>query len=188
MSSISSSPSKRFSVTEFSKLCEVGIIAPDERVELIDGRVYNMSPIGHRHEAVLARLLNAMRFLLTQNLIFFAKTSIHLDEFTQPLPDLAIMPRRADFYEGRWPSAKDVLLVAEIAEGSLRHDRDVKIPRYASAGIPEAWLVDLNSDTVTQYSEPSGSEYQSIHTFADGETLNPSQSTGLTMSVSDIFG
>jgi Uma2 family endonuclease len=114
--------------------------------------------------------------------------SVRLSELSEPEPDLVLLRRRADFYANADASPADVLLVVEVADTSLRYDRDVKVPLYARAGIPEVWLVDLNGATVTVYRDPGPQGYREVFTARGTERLSPQAFPDFALTPSQILG
>ena len=177
-----------FTVDDFAHMGEAGILAEDDRVELIDGEIREMTPIGPAHAAIVDRLAE----LLLGHLAGKANVRIHnpirLGRYTEPQPDLVVARRRTDYYAGRHPEAGDVRLVIEVADSSLPYDRVEKAPRYAGAGIPEAWLVDVPGETVTVYTGPDPGGYASQRLLRRGEVVASAAVAELRIAVDEIFG
>ena len=161
----------RFAVDEFARMGEAGIFTEDDRVELIDGTVLEMTPIGPPHAGIVGRLTELFVTRLAGRAYVSVQNPIRLDRHTEPQPDLVVARRRRSGYTDRHPDADDVLLVVEVADSSLRHDRDQKAPRYGRAGIPETWLVDLATETVTVYSDPGPDGYARAQVRHRGDGL-----------------
>jgi Uma2 family endonuclease len=163
----------RFTVEEYRLMGEAGIFSEDDRVELIDGEVVEMAPIGDRHIESVMRLnrLLSLWALGTEDAELFV--SVHnplsLGEHWEPQPDFTVVCRS----QGRSgaPVPEDVLLVVEVAATSLVHDRDRKLPLYAEAGITEAWIADLNVDAIEMYSQPGPAGYAQSTRFRRGERI-----------------
>lgn len=134
---------RRFTVREYYRMAQAGILTKDDRVELLEGEIVEMAPIGPRYAGAVDRLTELFVRNFAGAALTRVQNPIHLDEHTEPQPDLALLRPRADFYTTGHPTPEDILLVVEIAETSADVDRDVKMPLYARSGIPEAWLVDL---------------------------------------------
>ena len=178
----------RFDVDEFARMGEAGIFTEDDRVELIDGEVREMTPIGPPHAGIVNHLTEVMVTRLAGRANVIVQNPIRLDRHTEPQPDLAVARRRKSFYADRHPEPDDVLLVVEVADSSLRYDRAEKVPRYARAGIPEAWLIDVEAGTVTVYTDPRPEGYARQQARQRGEHLVASSVPDLRLAVDDLFG
>ena len=144
---------RRFTVSEYYRMAESGILTEDDRVELIHGEIVEMAPIGRRHAAGVDRVADLFFHRFADGAIIRVQNPVRLDEYSEPEPDVALLRRCADYYEAGHPTPADVLLLVEIADTSTAADRQVKIPLYARSGIPEVWLVGLNEDTIGVYPE-----------------------------------
>ena len=133
---------------------EVGLLEEDDRVELIDGRILRMAPIGSRHSAYVALLHRAFR-PVEDRAIVRVQDPIVLDEETEPQPDIAVVRFKPDLYADAHPRPEDVLLLIEVSDTSLEMDREVKLPLYAASAIPEVWIVNLVEEIVEVYRDPS---------------------------------
>lgn len=176
-----------FTVEAYQRLAELGVLREDDRVELIDGQVVEMSPIGGSHASCVRRLSYRFAQNRLQAAMIDVQNPIVLDEHDAPQPDLALLNRRADGYPNH-PRAADALLVVEVADTSVAFDRDIKIPLYARAGIPEAWLVNLPADGIEEYREPAGGQYGSVRLVSRGATLTPRHFPNVTISADEILG
>lgn len=156
----------RYTVEDYYRMGEVGILAPDARVELIDGEVIEMPPIGAPHASVVTDLQNRLIATAGQRAIVRVQNPIHLSPHDEPQPDIALVTPPASKYRRRHPEATDVLLLIEVAESSLRVDRDLKLGLYARCAIPEVWLVDLKGGRVTRYRDPGAAGYGESETLA----------------------
>jgi Uma2 family endonuclease len=148
----------RFSVEDYHRMGEAGILGPELRTELIDGEVVEMPPIGHPHAGTVNLLADPLKEAVGRKAIVAVQNPVWLDDYTEPLPDIALLRRRADYYRNGHPASDDVLLLIEVADTSLAYDRDVKLPRYARAEVPEAW-VDLGGRRLTIYRRPAQGAY-----------------------------
>jgi len=178
---------RRFSADEYEQMIAVGILAEDERVELIEGTIYPMSPIGSWHAACVKRLVRLFIERLGRSAIVGAQDPIRLSDESEPQPDITVLRPREDFYAGALPCSEDVLLVVEVAEASLFFDWTVKLPLYANAGIPEVWLVDLKHKVIERHTRPLHGRYAEAATFQRGEAID-SPALGLLVAVEDILG
>jgi Uma2 family endonuclease len=176
-----------FTVEEYHRMAEAGILSEDDRVELIEGELVTMSPIGSRHAACVARL-TALLFPVGGRGILWVQNPIRLGARSEPQPDVALLRYRPDFYASAHPGPEDILLVVEVAETSADADRSLKIPLYARYGIPEAWLVDLLEERIEIYRHPTPQGYRSLHIAHRGETVSPTALPDLELSVDEILG
>ncbi len=150
----------RLTVTDYHRMGEVGILARDARVELIEGEIIDMSPIGSRHSAAVNRLVRILDRAVEESAIVSAQNPVILDDHTEPEPDIALLMPRDDFYASGHPRAEDVLLIVEVADTSLKYDRTVKIPLYGRHGIPEVWLIDVETGAFSRFARPVDGEYR----------------------------
>ena len=172
----------------YHRLAELGVLDEDDRVELLDGQIVEMTPIGGAHAACVFRLTALLAGRAGSDAGVSVQNPVVLAERWEPQPDLAVL-RRAGGFSGAWlPGARDVLLVIEVADTSLERDRDIKIPRYAAARIPEAWLVNLGADAITVYRGPSPDGYRDVSTVTRGDTLAPLLLPAITIAATDILG
>ena len=178
----------RFTVDEFARMGEAGIFTADERVELIDGEILEMTPIGALHAAVVSRLTELLVTRLAGKAYVSVQNPIRLGDHTEPQPDLVVARRRDSLYTDRHPEAGDIHLVIEVADSSLRYDKLEKVPRYGRAGIPETWLVDLEAGEITVYTEPGPRGYAKQQVRPRGSELAATRVPDLTISVDEIFG
>jgi Uma2 family endonuclease len=178
----------QFTVADFARMVEAGIFTEDDRVELIDGEVRVMSPIGPRHAAIVKRLNALLTRQVADRAIVSVQDPIQLTDYSEPQPDLAVLRAREDFYAQAHPMPADVLLVVEVAETSLEYDREEKLPRYAQVLIPEVWLIDVERETVTQYTQPDGTRYCSEQLLERSQVIVSDTVSNLRLSVARIFG
>lgn len=185
---VSISPRKhRLSVGDFHRMGEVGILDPNVRCELIDGEIIDMAPIGSLHAGTV-RMLSRLLGRSVGNLAVIAiQDPVVLDEHSEPEPDIALLKPRADFYKSAHPRAEDVLLIVEVADTSLRFDRETKVPLYARNGISEVWLVDLQSLRVEVFQEPRPEGYAKSRIHELTTPLAPAALPECTIDVSDLF-
>ena len=179
---------RRFTVDEYLAMEVAGILHEDDRVELIDGEIIIMPPIGIRHTGGT----DWTTTLLVPPLIGRATVQIagpvRLNDRSMPEPDVALKRWTTP---GSGPTGhatpEDVYLIIEFADSSLAFDRGPKLARYAAAGIPEVWVANLRAREVTAYAEPSGSEYASVRTYRAGESISPRAFPDVTLAVSDFM-
>ncbi len=177
----------RFTADTYDQMIRAGILKPDDRVELIEGEIVQMSPIGERHAACVKRLNRLCTRILGDRAIVAVQDPIRLSDDSEPQPDLAILKPRDDFYASGHPRAADILLVIEVADTTQTFDRDTKLPLYARAGIAEAWLVDLEKGRVELYRKPGRKGYSSVHTASRRDRIAPSAFAGIEISVDQLL-
>src|SRR5208282_1431106 len=134
----------RFSVKEYYRMAETGVLRPDARVELLDGEIIDMSPIGPFHGGVTNFLITFFADVARGRWITTAQNPVRLGDLSEPQPDLMLLRPTPDFYRSRHAQPEDVFLLVEISDSSLERDQEEKLPVYARAGIAEVWIVDLN--------------------------------------------
>ena len=164
-----------------------GIFFEDDRVELIDGDVYEMTPIGPTHAGIVDELNELLVSRLAGKAKVRIQNPIRLGRHTEPQPDLVVARPRSSHYTDRHPEGDEVLLVIEVADSSLRYDREAKLPLYAKTGIPEAWLVDVTARTITVHTKPGADGYAVEQALERGQEVVSSSVAGLHLSVDRIF-
>jgi Uma2 family endonuclease len=162
-----------FSVYDYHRMAEAGILGEHDRVELIEGEIVAMSPIGPPHNAAVNRANRAMVNAVGDRAIVQIQGSVRLNNYNEPQPDVVLMRPRADFYSTRHAMPADILLIVEVAQSSLEYDRTLKACLYARTGIAEYWVADLTNDCVFAYSNPGEGEYHTIREFKRGESIAP---------------
>ena len=177
-----------FTVDDYHRMAETGVLRPDARVELLDGQVVPMSPIGSPHAGCVNRLTQMLARALAGRATLGIQNPVVLDDFSEPQPDVAVLKYRSDGYAARHPSPADVLVLIEVMVTSAYIDRDVKLPLYARAGIPEVWLVDLGADVIEILREPGPDGYASVRTATRDDALVPLHLATVTLSGADILG
>ncbi|HEX6293289.1 MAG TPA: Uma2 family endonuclease [Herpetosiphonaceae bacterium] len=168
-------------------MVEAGILQEHDLVELIDGEILEMIPIGSCHAACVNRLNTLLTRRLGDRAIISVQNPIRLNDYSEPEPDIAVLQPCADFYAAAHPSAEDVLLVIEVAETSLEYDREVKIPRYAQADIPEVWLLDVQHEIVMVYTQPRHDAYQMTQIVRGAELVQTAILGGLAIRADEIL-
>ena len=150
-------------------MAEVGILSRDDRVELIRGQILQMSPIGSKHAACVDKINAFLQQSIALDLaIIRVQNPVQLGKYSEPEPDIAVLKPNPDFYANNHPQAKDILLIIEVADTSLDYDKEVKVPLYAKAGIPEYWILNLEKGEIEAYSKPVGDGYIKMERFLPG--------------------
>jgi len=180
-------PRHRLTLADYHRLGEAGILNEDDRVELLEGQLVDMSPIGPRHalavEALndlLVRAVGGRAWLKPQN-------PIELDDGSEPQPDIALVRRPWQGYPTAHPRPGDVFLLVEVADSSLEVDRGAKLELYAKAGIPELWIVDLTTDGVFVYRNPSGDRYRTVTRIEPSGVLEVEALPGVAIPAASLF-
>lgn len=179
---------RRFTVDEFHRMGEAGVLREDDRVELVDGDVVTMAPIGPRHASCVRRLLAILSRAAGDAAIVDVQNPLPLETFTEPQPDVVLLKRRSDFYREAHPGPSDALLVIEVAESSAEYDRVIKAPLYARSGIPELWIVNLAEGIVEVYRRPAGAAYAEHAEAGRGASITLPGVSGREIAVDDILG
>ena len=176
---------RRFTVEEYHKMAEAGIFREDDRVELIDGEVVEMNPIGWRHARSVSRLTARLVRAAGNRYAVGVQNPITLSEHGEPQPDLMIHEEPPPV---RLRGPEEVLVLMEVSDPTLSYDRNVKLPRYARAGIPEVWIVDLQGEAIERYNDPREYGYRRTERARRGEELASEALPGLLIPVDDALG
>ena len=177
---------RRFTVNEYLDMGVAGILHEDDRVELLDGAIIIMPPIGDPHEVSTDWLNRLLVPPLINRAIVRVQGAIRLSDCSAPQPDIAVL-RERPLSEVRPYFPPDVYLVIEVSDSTLAYDQGAKLARYAAAGIPEVWVANLRAREVTAYAAPSGSEYASVRTYRVGESISPQAFPDVVLAVADFM-
>jgi Uma2 family endonuclease len=178
---------KRFTADEYQQMGQAGILSEDDRVELIDGEIIAMTPIGPRHCASVDRATRAFVTRAGDSAIVRVQGSIRLNFYSEPQPDLVLLRPRADFYASTHPGPADILLIAEIAQSSIDYHHDFKSAVYARAGVHEYWLADLSENVLHCFSTPGDGGYQNIREYRRGQSIAPLLLADCVIPVDDLL-
>lgn len=178
---------RRFSVAEYYCMGEAGILRPDERTELIHGEIFVMPPIGPGHAAGGSKVERGFHRRLGDRAIVRSQYPIRLPDDTEPQPDVALVRPRPDDYRAAHPRPEDILLVVEVCDTTLQHDREVKLPLYAWAGIPETWLMNLPEDCIEVYRDPAPDGYRSITAVPRDGAVTPLAFPDVTFPCAELL-
>jgi Uma2 family endonuclease len=178
-------PRRLFTVDEYYEMARVGILKSDERVELLDGEIVRMNPIGSPHAWCVKRTTEIL-YLSRGRFRVSVQDPLRLNDRSEPEPDIVVL--QPDTPEDRHPGPTDVFLVIEVADSSVRVDRGRKRRMYARAGIPDYWIVDLIADRIEVYRDPVGSRYRSVTLLRRGDAVSPQFAPDLTIDVSTVLG
>lgn len=178
----------RFTVDDYHRMAEAGVLREDDRVELLDGEVVVMSPIGDPHAACVNRLNRLLGARVGERAIVSVQNPIQLDSHSEPQPDVALLRPRDDFYASATPRPEDTLLAIEVGDSSVRFDREVKAPLYARAGVPELWLVDLGMGEIRVCRQPAATGYGEVSVKRRGDDLSPQALADVVVRVDAVLG
>jgi Uma2 family endonuclease len=179
---------KLFTVDEFYRMGEAGIFSEDDRLELIEGEIIQMSAISLKHAAAVDRAAKLFILGLVDKANVRIQNPMRLDDYNEPLPDILLLAPRADFYITHHPAGNEVLLAIEVSDTTLRYDRNVKMPIYAKSGIRESWIEDLKRDVILVFRDPAPEGYKTCLTFRRGDSLSPLAFPALVVSVDQLLG
>ena len=177
----------RFTLEQYRKMGTAGILKEEDRVELIEGEIIQMSPIGARHAAVVNQLNMEFAPALKGRAIIAIQNPIGAGPHSEPQPDVAVLKPRAQAYETH-PEPDDVLLLIEVADTSRDADRTVKLRLYAGCGIREYWIVNLEEDRLEIHRSPRGEKYSDTHSVGRGHAVSPEAFPDLSLEVDSILG
>jgi len=180
-------PRHRFTIDDWQQIVEAGVFRKGPRLELLDGEIYDMVPIGPFHLSVVDRLTRFWITALGSRAIVRVQGSVPAPPQSQPQPDLALLRERSDFYRHTHPRPDEVLLIIEVAESPLAYDHD-KLRIYALAGMAEVWIVDLLAEAIEVYRAPRGDECRDVRIARRGESLTCLAFPDITVAVDDILG
>jgi Uma2 family endonuclease len=180
---------RRFTLDEYHRMGETGILGPEDRVELIEGEIIEMAPIGSRHAATVARIQHLFSTRLGDRAVVWSQNPLLLVRHqSEPEPDVMLLAPRTDFYAAALPEPPDVRLLVEVAESSLPYDRRTKLPLYARSEVAEAWLVDLEAGRLEIHRGPGGAGYREARMPPAGEPFSPVAFPDLALSLRDLLG
>jgi Uma2 family endonuclease len=176
-----------FNVAQYYKMAEVGILGVEQRTELIEGEIIQMSPIGAKHAGTINRLTRVLSPLVSNQAIISIQNSIRLNTNSEPQPDLAILRFRDDCYTDCHPTPADIFLLIEVSDSTLKYDREIKVPLYAKAGIPEVWIANIEAQLFEVYRSPSQDSYQKIQSYSKGEVIQIEMLADIAIAIDEIF-
>jgi Uma2 family endonuclease len=178
----------RFSIETFKFLSENGRLDPEKKYELIDGGIYKSPENWSFHARCVDFLSNMLAALLFRKYIVRTQSPVILNDFNQPQPDIAVLRYQDDFYKQSHPRSSDVLLVIEVSDTTVELDRNIKFPKYASANIPEAWLIDIPAERIEVHTDPKEKTYGRVKIYQRGEEISSDTMPEIKFAVDDILG
>jgi Uma2 family endonuclease len=177
----------RITVHDYHRMAEVGVLAPDARVELIEGEIIDMAPIGKDHQSIVDQLNRVLVRAVGDSAIVRVQGSIRLGEWSEPEPDLVLLAPRSDFYRSEFALGADTLLVIEVSDTTLRYDRDDKVPLYARHGVPEVWIVDVQGETLLVYGALRDGKYERHIALERPASMPVTRLPGVTLDLAALF-
>jgi Uma2 family endonuclease len=187
MSSAFTPTRTRISTNRYQMMVAAGVLTKYDRVELIEGDMLDMAPIGTKHSAITSRLNELFVLAVARSATIVVGGPVNLGEFSEPQPDLMLLKRRADFYSGKIPESADVLLLIEVSDSSLSYDQGIKLGLYARYGVAEYWVVDVEGKRVVTYQEPTAKGYVRKAEFAAADAVAPQAFPDVEIAVGEIF-
>jgi len=177
----------RITVHDYHRMAEIGVLAPDARVELIEGEIIDMAPIGKDHQSIVDQLTRMLVLAVGHDAIVRVQGSIRLSQWSEPEPDVVLLAPRADFYRGEFALGTDTLLVIEVSDTTLRYDRDIKVPLYARHGVPEVWIVDVQNDALLVYGDLRDGKYERHVALERPANTAVARLPGVTLDLAPLF-
>lgn len=177
----------RFSVRDYYRMAEMGVLRPGARVELLQGRIIDMSPIGPLHGGLVKRLSRLFNLKAKGRWVVSTQDPLHLDDHSEPEPDVMLLKPSPDDYTRRHPRPEDVFLLIEVSDSTLEYDREEKLPAYGRAGVVEVWLVNPQEAVIEVYREPHFTGYASKLVLHTGEEARPTAFPDATVNVSELL-
>ena len=175
-----------FTVAEYYKMAEVGIIKPTDRVELINGDIIHMSPIKSTHAGIVDFLVEILVVALHGKFVIKGQNPLRLSNISEPEPDIVVAKFKKDRYTSKHPRPKDVFLLIEVSDSTLETDRRVKSPLYAKAGIPEYWIINIPDKQIEVYRNPKEEKYTTKKVYKKSQKVK-CESIDFEIKVSDIL-
>lgn len=179
---------KLFTVDEYYRMVEAGILSERDRVELIEGEIIEMSPFGHRHVVCVDRATHILNTALNRRALITVQNPLRLNRYNEPQPDVVVMKWRDDYYASKLHTPEDTLFVLEVSDTSLRYDTKIKLPIYAEAGVLELWIQNLQENVLLVCRDPAGRKYNTRLTLSRGETISPLAFPDVSFRIEDLLG
>ena len=177
----------RFNVRAYYRMAESGVLPPDSRVELLNGRIFDMSPIGPAHGGTVKRLSRIFNALANGRWLVSTQDPVRLDDHSEPEPDVALLQPSPDDYTSRHPRSEEVFLLIEVSDSTLEYDREEKLPAYGRAGVAEVWIVNLNEPSLEVYRDPHFNGYSSKSVLGAGDQVAPQAFSDVLVSVGELL-
>ncbi|MDQ7074120.1 MAG: Uma2 family endonuclease [Gammaproteobacteria bacterium] len=177
-----------FSIADYHRMVESGILSAQDHVELITGEVIDMAPIGSQHAGIVKKLSHLCNQAAAHAAIISVQDPVILSDLSEPQPDIALLHYRDDFYSSAHPRAEEIYLIIEVADSTLRYDRTVKLPLYAQAEIPEIWIVNVEGKALEIYRQPIDGTYQQQHRLETLGEISLEALPAITLDLKSLFG
>lgn len=179
---------RRFTTDEFHKMGEAGIFHEEDRLELIDGEIVMMTPIGPRHAYYVNRLNKVLVQAVGELAVVSPQNPVQVERRSEPQPDLVVLRPRGREYLAATPGKEDALLIVEVSDSSLAYDRDVKVPLYAAAGVPESWILDVEAQEIERHTMPAPGGYRRIERLSAGDRVTLVALPMVTIDLAQMLG
>lgn len=176
-----------FSVIEYDRMISAGVFSADDRLELIDGEIVEMSPIGTRHAACVCKLTQCFSSRLGDRALLSVQNPVEIGGWSKPQPDIVLLAPKTDYYVSESPTPKDLLLLVEVADTSRDFDTRVKLPLYANGDVTEVWLIDLTAEEIAVCTQPIEGSYHSRRSFRRGDAITPTRFPDVSFPVDDLL-
>jgi Uma2 family endonuclease len=187
MSSPAANVRHKLSVSDYYRMGDAGILHEDSRVELIEGELIDMSPIGSHHAGIVTRISHLLNKKISDQAIVSVQNPVRLSDWSEPQPDIMLLKPRSDYYYDSHPKPSDVLVLIEVADSSIDYDRKTKLPLYARSGIQEFWIIDLNAKRLERYTQPNDTGYGQCETLDKSATAVPAGLPDVAIDLGQIL-
>lgn len=177
----------RFSVQEYHRMAESGVLQPDERVELLEGQIIQMAAKGTAHSAAVSRIEKLLRNRLGDRGLLRFQDPVRLNDYSEPEPDVAVVHPDPSYYEDHHPTPEEVFWLIEVSDSTLKFDCEVKAPAYSRSGIQEYWVLDVNDRKLHVYRLPSATGYQSETILSEALTIAPVAFSDCTIAIQEML-
>ena len=177
----------KLDVDDYHRMAEAGIIGWKERVELIEGELIDMAPIGNDHAYTVDGLNRMLVLACEGKAVVSVQNPVRLDRFSEPQPDFGVFRLKTGRYRTARPTPADTLLLIEVSDSSVRFDRRVKLPLYARAGIAEFWIVDLGQRVLDAYRDPAADGYAAVTRYGPGDRIALSMAPEISLLLEGVF-
>jgi Uma2 family endonuclease len=180
-------PRHTFTVDDYYRMAEIGVLRREDRVELIYGEIIDMTPIGNEHSSVVDQLAQYFHKATQEQAIVRVQNPIRISDASEPQPDLILLRCRSDFYRKDHPKPQDSLLIVEVADSSLDFDRKVKAPLYAQNNIPELWIINLAGQSIEVFRNPVNGQYTQTQVLKSPATIAPLAFPDHPLKLAELF-